>query len=77
MRTDRTVTVAGVDVLRADFDAHNIGGRLEAGYRVLTPLVGITPYIAGAGAELPHAGLHRGRACRQQHLRAQLQLAHQ
>jgi outer membrane autotransporter protein len=47
MRTDRTVTVAGIDVLRANFDAHNIGARLEAGYRILTPMVGITPYIAG------------------------------
>jgi len=47
MRTDRTVTVAGLDVLRANFDAHNIGARLEAGYRILTPLVGVTPYIAG------------------------------
>ena len=45
--TDRTVTVSGTDMLRAQFDAHNFGGRLEAGYRIATRHVGITPYIAG------------------------------
>jgi hypothetical protein len=41
------VTIAGIDVLRANFDAHNIGARLEGGYRFATPAVNVTPYIAG------------------------------
>jgi uncharacterized protein with beta-barrel porin domain len=48
--TDRTVTVAGADHLRAEFDANAISGRLEGGYRYVTPFaggVGITPYAAG------------------------------
>lgn len=46
MTTDRTVTIAGADHLRASFDAHNWGGRIEGGYRLATPVVGITPYGA-------------------------------
>jgi fibronectin-binding autotransporter adhesin len=48
--TDRTVTVAGVDQLRAEFNANAWSGRVEAGYRFVTPWVGgigITPYAAG------------------------------
>jgi len=45
-RTDRFVTIAGVDTLSADFDAHSIGGRVEAGWRFGTPTLGITPYGA-------------------------------
>jgi uncharacterized protein with beta-barrel porin domain len=50
--TDRFVTVAGTDHLAADFDANNIGGRLEGGYRFAVPSVnwpgqyGFTPYAA-------------------------------
>lgn len=51
--TDRYVTVAGVDHLTADFSAHNIGARIEGGYRFAIPGVfgfptwsGITPYAA-------------------------------
>ncbi len=44
--TDRTVTVAGVDRLTANFQAHGIGARLEGGYRYMTPWLGITPYGA-------------------------------
>jgi len=50
--TDRFVTVAGVDHLAADFDANDIGGRLEGGYRFAIPSVGwpgqsgLTPYAA-------------------------------
>ena len=50
--TDRFVTVAGTDHLAADFDANNIGGRLEGGYRFALPSVnwpgqyGFTPYAA-------------------------------
>lgn len=43
--TTRTVTVSGTDVLAAKFDAHEIGGRIEAGYR----LDGVTPFVALAG----------------------------
>jgi outer membrane autotransporter protein len=50
--TDRYVTVAGIDQLVADFDANNIGARLEGGYRFAIPNVGwpgqsgFTPYAA-------------------------------
>ena len=47
--TNRTVTVAGSDQLRAQFDANAFSGRLEGGYRFVTPWVGgigITPYAA-------------------------------
>lgn len=42
--TDR-VEVNG-DRLTADFSAYSLGGRAEAGYRVATPLAGVTPYAA-------------------------------
>jgi uncharacterized protein YhjY with autotransporter beta-barrel domain len=45
--TDRTVTIAGVDQLRAKFNANAYSGRVEGGYRFLTPWMGITPYAAG------------------------------
>jgi subtilase-type serine protease len=48
--TDRTVTIAGADVLHADFNANAYSGRLEGGYRFVAPLfsgIGITPYAAG------------------------------
>jgi autotransporter-associated beta strand protein len=44
--TDRTVTVAGVDKLSASFDAQNLGGRIEGGYRFATGLGTVTPYVA-------------------------------
>jgi uncharacterized protein with beta-barrel porin domain len=45
--TDRTVTIAGVDRLRAEFNANAFSGRLEGGYRFVTPwMAGITPYAA-------------------------------
>ncbi len=44
--TDRTVTVAGVDRLRAEFNANAVSGRLEGGYRFATPWMGIAPYAA-------------------------------
>ena len=50
--TDRIVTVAGVDHLTSGFDANNIGGRIEGGYRFAIPGVldlpgfGLTPYAA-------------------------------
>ena len=46
--TDRTVTIAGVDRLRARFNANAYSGRVEGGYRFVTPwMMGITPYAAG------------------------------
>ncbi|WP_354181371.1 autotransporter-associated beta strand repeat-containing protein [Bradyrhizobium sp. LA6.1] len=48
--TDRTVTIAGVDRLRAAFNANAYSGRVEGGYRYVTPWaggVGLTPYAAG------------------------------
>jgi YVTN family beta-propeller protein/autotransporter-associated beta strand protein len=47
--TDRTVTVAGADRLRAEFNANAYSGRLEGGYRHVAPWIGgigITPYAA-------------------------------
>ncbi len=48
--TDRTVTIAGVDQLRARFNANAWSGRVEGGYRFVTPWlggIGLTPYAAG------------------------------
>ena len=48
--TDRTVTVAGIDHLRAEFNANAWSGRAEGGYRFVSPWIGgigITPYAAG------------------------------
>jgi uncharacterized protein with beta-barrel porin domain len=48
--TNRTVTVAGTDMLRAEFNANAFSGRVEGGYRFVAPWVGgigITPYAAG------------------------------
>lgn len=47
--TDRSVTIAGVDRLRAQFDANAFSGRVEGGYRFVSPWMGIglSPYAAG------------------------------
>jgi uncharacterized protein with beta-barrel porin domain len=47
--TDRTVTVAGFDQLRAEFNANAWSGRVEGGYRFVSSWmgVGIRPYAAG------------------------------
>jgi uncharacterized protein with beta-barrel porin domain len=47
--TNRTVTVAGLDQLRAEFNTNAWSGRLEGGYRFVTPWnggIGLTPYAA-------------------------------
>ena len=47
--TDRIVTVAGLDHLRAQFNANAWSGRVEGGYRFVAPIAGgtgITPYAA-------------------------------
>jgi uncharacterized protein with beta-barrel porin domain len=45
--TDRTVTNAGIDQLRAKFNANAWSGRVEGGYRFVTQGFGLTPYAAG------------------------------
>ncbi|WP_354110776.1 autotransporter outer membrane beta-barrel domain-containing protein [Bradyrhizobium sp. S3.12.5] len=48
--TNRTVTIAGVDRLQARFDANAYSGRVEGGYRIVSPWtggIGVTPYAAG------------------------------
>ena len=45
--TDRTVTAAGFERLQARFNANAWSGRIEGGYRTLTPWMGVTPYAAG------------------------------
>ena len=47
--TDRIVTIAGQDHLHAEFNANAFSGRLEGGYRYVTPWIGglgVTPYAA-------------------------------
>jgi uncharacterized protein with beta-barrel porin domain len=47
--TDRIVTIAGVDHLRAEFNANAYSGRLEGGERFVTAWsggIGLTPYAA-------------------------------
>jgi uncharacterized protein with beta-barrel porin domain len=47
--TNRAVTIAGLDQLRAEFNANAYSGRLEGGYRFVSPATlgaGITPYAA-------------------------------
>jgi uncharacterized protein with beta-barrel porin domain len=44
--TDRTATIAGIDQLRAKFNANAYSGRAEGGYRFVAPWMGITPYAA-------------------------------
>ncbi|MEA2899241.1 MAG: hypothetical protein QOJ84_4856 [Bradyrhizobium sp.] len=48
--TDRAATIAGADLLRANFNANAFSGRAEGGYRFATPWIGgigLTPYAAG------------------------------
>ncbi|MEA2898361.1 MAG: fibronectin-binding autotransporter adhesin, partial [Bradyrhizobium sp.] len=47
--TDRTVTIAGADLLRAKFNADAFSSRVEGGYRFVMPwmAMGLTPYAAG------------------------------
>jgi autotransporter-associated beta strand protein len=47
--TDRTVTIAGIDRLHANFKANAFSGRIEGGNRYVTPWMGglgLTPYAA-------------------------------
>ncbi len=56
--TDRYITAAGVDHLRAEFNTNSYSGRVELGHRFLAPMfsgVGVTPYAAAqiTAFELP------------------------
>jgi autotransporter-associated beta strand protein len=44
--TDRTVTAGDFEQLHAQFNANAWSGRIEGGYRYVTPWMGITPYAA-------------------------------
>jgi len=44
--TNRTAALAGLAPLQGRFRADALSGRLEAGYRFVTPFFGITPYAA-------------------------------
>ncbi|MGY0570355.1 autotransporter outer membrane beta-barrel domain-containing protein [Bradyrhizobium sp. RDM12] len=46
LTTNRIVTVAGTDQLRAQFNANAVSGRIEGGYRQATPWIGLTSYAA-------------------------------
>jgi autotransporter-associated beta strand protein len=48
--TNRTLNAAGLDQLRAEFNANAYSGRIEGGYRFVIPWIGgigLTPYAAG------------------------------
>ncbi len=45
--TERAVTAAGFERLRAQFNANAYSGRVEGGTRYVTPWMGVTPYAAG------------------------------
>ncbi|MDD1522825.1 autotransporter domain-containing protein [Bradyrhizobium sp. WBAH42] len=44
--TNRVVTAAGYDQLRAQFNANAVSGRIEGGYRYAMQWAGVTPYAA-------------------------------
>jgi autotransporter-associated beta strand protein len=44
--TNRTVALAGVEMLQGRFRADTFSGRFEGGYRLATSVIGITPYAA-------------------------------
>ena len=73
--TDRTVTIAGIDQLRAQFNANAYSARVEAGNRYLLPWlggIGLTPYAAAQDRRLRFARLCRRRGLRRQHFCAGL-----
>lgn len=46
VNTNRTINLAGIDQLNARFNGQTFAGRMEAGYRLTTNLLGVTPYAA-------------------------------
>ena len=60
--TNRAVTIAGIDMLRARFNANALSARGEAGYRFVVPVLGgfgLTPYAAGQFTNILATFLHR------------------
>ena len=47
VKTNRTVTVAGTDMLAGHFNSNTLAARMEAGYRFDLAGFGVTPYTAG------------------------------
>jgi uncharacterized protein with beta-barrel porin domain len=45
--TDRTLAIAGLDRLHADYTTNTFSGRIEAGHRYALDWIGVTPYVAG------------------------------
>ena len=71
--TDRTVTIAGVDQLRAKFNANAWSGRVEGGYRFVTPWRLRPDALCGRTVHhLRAAGLCRDGGHRRQHVCAGL-----
>ena len=73
--TDRTVTVAGIDMLHANFNANAYSGRVEGGYRFVTPWlggIGITPYAAGQFTTFDLPAYAEQVVCRRRHVCAEL-----
>ena len=58
--------------LRAEFNANALSGRVEGGYRFVTPWMGIHALCRRAVHHLQPAGLCRAGAVRRRHLRAEL-----
>ncbi|WP_050886999.1 autotransporter outer membrane beta-barrel domain-containing protein [Bradyrhizobium sp. ORS 285] len=53
--TDRTLSISGIDRLKASFKANAYSGRVEAGYRLPVPSLrdfSVTPYAAGEATHL-------------------------
>ena len=73
MTTDRTVTVAGVDQLRARFNANAWSGRLEGGYRFVAPGDRMDALCGRTVHDVRPAELRRASHRRRQYLRAGLQ----
>ena len=69
------MTVAGIDQLRAQFNANAWSGRVEGGYRFVTPWmggIGITPYAAGQFTTFDLPAYAEQAHRRRQHLCADL-----
>ncbi len=70
--TERTVTAAGFERLRAQFNANAYSGRIEGGYSLRDALDGLHALCGRAIHHLQPAGLCRAGTGRHRHLRAEL-----
>src|SRR6201992_230748 len=61
--TNRTVSIAGLDQLRAEFNANAYSGRMEGGYRFVAPVIGGGGLAASAVGQFKTVDLpaHAGR----------------